>query len=56
MAPQARYRLFRSAFDSWETMCEEVTEFLTTLGPAKVIGVSHSQEGQIGVITVWFWE
>ena len=37
-------------------MSKKVTDFLTTLGPGKVIGVSHSQEGTVGVIAVWYWE
>ena len=56
MPIQARFKLFKSAFDSWETMATQVSEFLTTLGPGKVIGVSHSQESQMGVIAVWYWE
>ncbi len=56
MAIQARFKLFKSNFDSWETMAQQVAAFLTTLGPGKVIGVSHSQESQLGVIAVWYWE
>jgi hypothetical protein len=37
-------------------MAHQVTEFLTTLGPGKVIGVSHSQENQHGVMIVWYWD
>jgi hypothetical protein len=53
---QARFKLFQSSFSSWETMSQEVTEFLTMLGPGRVIGVSHSQESHYGVIAVWYWE
>jgi hypothetical protein len=56
MPIQARCKLFKSSYDSWETMARQVAEFLTTLGPGKVIGVSHSQESQHGVIAVWYWE
>ena len=56
MAIQARFKVFKSSFDSWEIMSEKVTRFLTMLGPGKVIGVSHSQESQHGVIIVWYWE
>jgi hypothetical protein len=56
MPIQARCKLFKSHYDSWETMSQQVAEFLTTLGPGKVIGVSHSQESQLGVIAVWYWE
>lgn len=53
--PKAQFKVFKSQFNSWETMAEEVTEYLTALGPDKVIGVSHSQEQQLGVIVVWYW-
>jgi len=56
MATQARFKVFKSNFDSWEIMSEEVAGFLTTLGPGNVIGVSHSQETHTGVIIVWYWE
>jgi hypothetical protein len=56
MPIQARFKLFKSSFDSWETMAAQVSEFLTSLGPGKVIGVSHNQESQFGVIAVWYWE
>jgi hypothetical protein len=52
----ARYKFFKSSFHSWEKMAEEVTAFLTTLGPGRVISVSHSQESSHGVIAVWYWE
>jgi hypothetical protein len=56
MLIQARYKLFKSAFDSWETMSQQVADFLTKLGPGRVIGVSHSQESNVGVIAVWYWD
>jgi len=56
MVIQARYKLFKSLTDPWETMSQQVAEFLTTLGPGKVIGVSHSHENNLGVIAVWYWE
>ncbi|QDU26087.1 hypothetical protein ETAA8_11610 [Anatilimnocola aggregata] len=30
----ARYKLFRSSFDSWETMCQQAADFLTENGPS----------------------
>ena len=56
MAIQARFKLFKSHTESWEKMSQKVADFLTTLGPGKVIGVSHSQESQFGVIAVWYWD
>jgi len=56
MPIQARYKIFRSHYETWVQMAQQVAEFLTTLGPGRVIGVSHSQESQLGVIIVWYWE
>jgi hypothetical protein len=56
MAIRASHKVFKSSFDSWEKMASQVTAFLATLGPGKVIGVSHSQESQHGVMIVWYWE
>lgn len=56
MPIQARCKLFKSSYDSWEEMSKPVTEFLTMLGPGKVIGVSHSHDNPLGVIAVWYWE
>lgn len=51
----ARFKIFKSVFDSWETMSRQAAKFMTELGPGKVIGVSQSQGDQVGVITVWYW-
>ncbi len=37
-------------------MCQQVADFLTQVGRDNVLCVSHSQESQLGVITVWYWE
>lgn len=31
----ARFKIFRSTWESWETMCTEVTVFLSQIGPDK---------------------
>jgi hypothetical protein len=56
MPIEAKYELFKSAHESWETMSQHVAEFLTSLGPGRVIGVSHSHHNQLGVMAVWYWE
>ncbi|MDX1947724.1 MAG: hypothetical protein SFU86_20170 [Pirellulaceae bacterium] len=52
----ARYKLFRSSYESWDTLCQQVTTFLTELGPERVIGVSQSHENTLGIFTVWYWD
>lgn len=45
------YRIFRSSFDSWDTMCQQVVEFAAKVD---VINISHSVEKTEGVIIVWY--
>jgi hypothetical protein len=52
---QAKYRIFRSGHEPWETLFQQAADFMTALGPEYVIGVSHSHENNLGVVTVWFW-
>ena len=53
---KAHFKLFHSSWESWDAMCTQVAEFLTELGPERVIGVSVSHESNVGVLTVWYWE
>lgn len=60
---RAAFKQFVSTTQSWETMFANAAEFMTALGPERVIGVSHSHgggtdmwgTGGMGVVTVWFW-
>jgi hypothetical protein len=51
----ARYKIFRSDWHSWDALFQQAAEFLTHVGPSHTIGVSHSQEASVGVVTVWYW-
>jgi hypothetical protein len=48
------YRVFRGTFASWERLFSEAAEFATSIGPERVISISHSADTE-GVVTVWFW-
>jgi hypothetical protein len=51
----ARYQSFGSDLTPRETAFTQAAEFATTLGPGRVISVSHA-EGERGcVVTVWYW-
>jgi hypothetical protein len=49
---------------SWESMCSEVSEFATGIGPERLVNVSMSASGggewslvgSLGTIVVWYWE
>lgn len=49
------FRVFRGAWSSWETLFQEAAEFASSLPPAKLISISHSEDQNDGVVTVWYW-
>jgi hypothetical protein len=50
-----RCELFRSTFDSWDSLFGEAAEFATQIGRERLIGISHSEDGNDGVVAVWYW-
>ncbi|MEZ5426134.1 MAG: hypothetical protein R2747_07715 [Pyrinomonadaceae bacterium] len=52
---EVRFELFRGSWTSWEALFQEAAEFATRLGRDRVINISHSCDGNDGVVTVWYW-
>ena len=52
---RVRFRVFRSVFQSWESLFQEVADFATEVGPERLISISHSEDKSDGVVTVWYW-
>lgn len=53
---QMNFRIFRSMFTSWEELFAEAARFCTEIGPDRVVSISHSENHNDGVVTVWYWE
>lgn len=50
------YQVFRGgAFTTWERVFAQAAEFSTLLGPERVISISHSEDQNQAVVTVWYW-
>ena len=49
------YRHFRGALKTWNALFQDAADFATTLGPERLISVSHSHYGLEGIVTVWYW-
>ena len=47
-----QFKVFRGAFSKWETLFAQAAEFASSLGPDRVISISHSQDE---VVAVWYW-
>jgi hypothetical protein len=51
---RVRFEFFRSATKSWETLFEEAAVFASRLPPDRLISISHSEDDNEGVVTVWY--
>jgi hypothetical protein len=52
---EVQFEMFHSSHERWQTMFAKAAIFSTKVGPDRLIGISHSQEGSVGVVTVWYW-
>lgn len=50
------YEVFRGTFQSWNQLFQEAAEFSSSIGPERLISISHSADRSEGVVTVWYWE
>jgi hypothetical protein len=51
-----KFEYFERTFATWDTLFAEAAEFATQVRPERLIGISHSHEGDEGVVTVWYWD
>ena len=49
------FEVFKSSFKSWESLFAEAATFAESIGPENLIGISHSEDQNKGVVTVWYW-
>jgi hypothetical protein len=50
-----RFQIFRGTLTSWAELFQQAAEFASGLGPDRVISISHSEDANEGVVTVWYW-
>ena len=50
------WRVFRGSLTSWNTLFDEAAAFASQVGPERLISISHSEDHNDGVVTVWYWE
>ncbi|MCU1238348.1 MAG: hypothetical protein JWP63_6315 [Candidatus Solibacter sp.] len=49
------FEIFRSSFKTWQELFEEAAVAAESVGPERLIGISHSEDSSTGVVTVWYW-
>ena len=50
-----QYRVFRGVWASFEQLFQEAADFATAIGRERVVSISHSEDKDDGVVTVWYW-
>ena len=50
------FKVFRAMWSTWEQLFQEAADFAGRLDPTHLIAISHSQDGNDGVVTVWYWD
>lgn len=49
------FKVFRGSLASWDELFSQAAAFATEIGPLKLINISHSEDDNEGVVTVWYW-
>ena len=55
MKSKVECKLFRGLLKSWEKLFKEASEFASGVGKERLISISHSEDQEQGVVTVWYW-
>ena len=55
MRAKVEFRTFRGRMASWESLFDEAARLATEIGRERLISISHSEDANEGVVTVWFW-
>jgi hypothetical protein len=50
-----KYEIFRGSFESWDSLFSDAAEFASQISRDRLIGISHSEDKNNGVVTVWYW-
>ena len=50
------FKRFSSSMKTWDNLCGDAAKFAATIGPERLISISHSQEGLHGLVVVWYWD
>ncbi|MDA7643687.1 hypothetical protein N8564_00625 [Verrucomicrobiales bacterium] len=53
MEPYADFRTFRGVFASFDLLFRQAADFATSVGKEDMISISHSEDKEDGVVTVW---
>lgn len=53
---QMKFKKFSALIKSWNAVFQEAADFATELGRDRVVSISHSEDRNEAIVTVWYWE
>lgn len=54
-AMRVTFRTFRGTITTFEELFSQAANFATGVGKDRLINISHSEDWNHGVVTVWYW-
>lgn len=51
-----RFETFRGTLEIWNHLFTQAADFATRIGRERLISISHSEDKDDGVVTVWYWD
>jgi hypothetical protein len=56
ISSQVAFQVYRGVYITFEELFAQAAEFATRIGRDRLISISHSEDENDGVVTVWYWE
>ena len=50
------FKVYRGVWTSWHELFSEASNFATAIGKERLISISHSEDENDGIVTVWYCE
>ncbi len=52
---EVQFKVYRGAWESFSMLFSDAAKFATKIGKERLISISHSEDQNDGVVTVWYW-
>jgi len=49
-------KVYRGVWTSWNDLFTEASNFAASIGKERLISISHSEDENDGIVTVWYWD
>ena len=50
-----QFQIVRGSLSSWESLCKMAARIGTRIGRDRVVSISHSEDSNEAIITIWYW-